>query len=93
MRRRVATAGGVAILPLLVIAAHAKKPTVDCPGGRFLVQGRQLVAGTGTGPDDVMIDRASRVVSIDTNITSCGSICTKAVGVACGSNTETCGGP
>ena len=64
MRRRVATAGGVAILPLLVIAAHAKKPTVDCPGGRFLVQGRQLVAGTGTGPDDVMIDRASRVVSI-----------------------------
>src|SRR5207247_9518685 len=64
MRRRVATAGGVAILPLLVIAAHAKKPTVDCLGGRFLVQGRQLVAGTGTGPDDVMIDRASRVVSI-----------------------------
>jgi len=29
----------------------------------------------------------------DTNITSCGSICTKTVGMACGANTETCGGP
>ena len=28
----------------------------------------------------------------DTNITSCGSVCTKTVGVACGPNTETCGG-
>ena len=29
----------------------------------------------------------------DTNISSCGSVCTKTVGAACGPNSETCGGP
>ena len=64
MRRRVATAVGVAILPLLAIAAHAKKPTVDCPGGRFLVADGRLVAGAASGPDVITVDRGSRMVSI-----------------------------
>ena len=29
----------------------------------------------------------------DTNISSCGNVCTKTVGAACGPNSETCGGP
>ncbi|TMB42604.1 MAG: hypothetical protein E6J55_15450 [Deltaproteobacteria bacterium] len=63
MRRRVAVALG-AIACLLASAVPARKTPVDCPGGRFLIQGQRLIPGSGAAPDVVTVERGPRVVFI-----------------------------
>jgi len=53
-----------AIACLLASAVPARKTPVDCPGGRFLIQGQRLIPGSGAAPDVVTVERGPRVVFI-----------------------------
>jgi len=46
---------------LLATAAPARKASVSCAGGRFVIDGRRLVPGSGDGSDVVTIEPGSQV--------------------------------